>query len=41
MKHPVKHLGFPEAAIEPVAKFSQITEQMLGAGAIGYHGYCL
>ncbi len=34
MKHPVKHLRFPKAAVEPVAKFSQITGQMLGANAV-------
>jgi len=34
MKHPVKHLRFPEAAVETVAEFRQITGQMLGADAM-------
>ena len=31
MKHPVKHLRFPKAAVETVAEFRQVTGQMLGA----------
>jgi hypothetical protein len=34
MKHPVKHLRFPRAAVETVAKFRQVTGQMLGADAM-------
>ena len=34
MKHPIKHLRFPEAAVEPVAEFRQVTGQMLGANAM-------
>ena len=34
MKHPVKHLRFPEAAVETVAEFPQVTRQMLGADAM-------
>ena len=34
MKHPVKPLRFPEAAVEPVAEFPQVTRQMLGADAM-------
>ncbi len=34
MKHPVKHLRFPEAAVETVAKFRQVAWQMLGADAM-------
>ena len=34
MKHSVKHLRFPEAAVETVAEFRQITAQMLGADAV-------
>jgi len=30
MKHPVKHLRFPEAAVETVAEFRQVAGQMLG-----------
>jgi hypothetical protein len=28
MKHPVKHLRFPKAAVETVAKFRQVAGQM-------------
>jgi len=31
MKHAVEHLRFPEAAVEAVTEFCQITGQMLGA----------
>ena len=34
MKHPVKHLWFPKAAVETVAKFRQVTVQVLGADAM-------
>jgi hypothetical protein len=34
MKHPVKHLRFPKAAVELVAKFPHVTEQMFGTGAV-------
>jgi hypothetical protein len=34
MKHPVKHLRFPKAAVETVAEFCQVTGQMLGADAV-------
>ena len=34
MKHPVKHLRFPKAAVETVAKFRQVAGQMLGADAM-------
>ena len=34
MKHAVEHLGFPEAAVEPVAEFSQVAGQVLGADAV-------
>jgi len=34
MKHAVEHLRFPEAAIEAVTEFCQITGQMLGADAM-------
>ena len=34
MKHPVKHLGFPEASIETVTKFVQVTGQMLVTDAM-------
>ena len=34
MKHAVKHLGFPETAVETVAEFRQISGQMLGADAV-------
>ena len=34
MKHAVEHLRFPEASIETVAKFRQVTGQMLGADAL-------
>jgi len=34
MKHPVKHLRFPEAAVETAAKFCQVAGQMLGADAM-------
>ena len=34
MKHPIKHLRFPKAAVETVAKFCQLTGQMLGADAM-------
>jgi hypothetical protein len=35
MKHPVKHLRFPKAAVEPVAEFRQVARQMLRADAMG------
>jgi hypothetical protein len=34
MKHPVKHLRFPKAAVETVAEFHQVVGQMLGADAM-------
>jgi hypothetical protein len=34
MKHPVKHLRFPKAAVEPVAKFPQVVGQMFGTEAM-------
>ena len=34
MKHAVKHLRFPEAAVETVAEFRQVAWQMLGADAM-------
>jgi hypothetical protein len=34
MKHPVEHLRFPEAAVEPGAKFRQIAGQMFGTDAV-------
>ena len=34
MKHPVKHLRFPKTAVETVAKFRQVTGQILGADAM-------
>ena len=34
MKHPIKHLRFPEAAVETVAKFRQVTGQMFGTDAV-------
>jgi hypothetical protein len=34
MNHPVEHLRFPEAAVEPVAKFPQVAGQMLGPDAM-------
>ena len=34
MKHAVKHLRFPEAAVETVAEFRQVAGQMLGADAM-------
>jgi len=34
MKHPVEHLRFPEAAVEPVAKFPQVAGQMFWADAV-------
>ena len=34
MKYAVKHLRFPEAAVETVAEFRQIAGQMLGADAM-------
>ena len=34
MKHPVKHLRFPKAAVETVAKFRQIAGQMFGTDAM-------
>ena len=30
MKHPVKHLRLPEAAVETVAKFRRVAWHMLG-----------
>ena len=34
MKHTVEHLRFPEAAVEAVTEFRQVTGQMLGADAM-------
>jgi hypothetical protein len=34
MKHPVKHLRFPKAAVETVAELRQVTRQMLGTDAM-------
>ena len=34
MKHPVKHLRLPKAAVETVAKFRQVAGQMLGTDAM-------
>jgi len=34
MKHAVKHLWFPKAAVETAAKFRQVAGQILGADAI-------
>jgi hypothetical protein len=34
MKHPVKHLRFPKAAVETVAEFRQVARQMLRADAM-------
>ena len=34
MNHPVEHLRFPEAAVEPVAKFPQVAGQMFGTDAV-------
>ena len=34
MKHPVKHLRFPKATVETIAKFRQVARQMLGANAM-------
>lgn len=34
MKHPVEHLWFPEAAVEPVTEFPQIAGQMFGTDAV-------
>jgi len=34
MKHTVEHLRFPEAAVETVAEFRQVTGQMLGAATM-------
>ncbi len=34
MKHPIKHLRFPEAAVETVAKFRQVAGQMFGTDAM-------
>jgi hypothetical protein len=34
MKRSVKHLRFPEAAVETVAGFCQVAEQMLGTDAM-------
>ena len=34
MKHPIKHLRFPKAAVETVAKFRQIAGQMFGTDAM-------
>lgn len=31
MKHPVKHLRFPEAAVETVTELPQVSGQMFGA----------
>jgi hypothetical protein len=39
MKHAVKHLQFPEVAVETVAEFRQVTEQMFGTD--GEYGYSL
>jgi hypothetical protein len=34
MNHPVKHLRFTEAAVEPVAKFPQVAGQMFGTDSV-------
>jgi hypothetical protein len=34
MKHAVKHLRFPEAAVEPVAEFLKVAGQMFGTDAV-------
>jgi hypothetical protein len=34
IKHLVKHLRFPEAAVETVAKFRQVTGQMFGTDVV-------
>jgi hypothetical protein len=34
MKHPVKHLRFPEAPVEAVTEFRQVTGQVLWADAM-------
>jgi len=34
MKHPIKHLGFPEAAVETIAEFRQIVGQIFSTGAV-------
>jgi hypothetical protein len=34
MKHAVKHLRFPEAAVEPVAEFPEVAGQMFGTDAM-------
>ena len=34
MHHPVEHLRFPEAAVEPVAKFPQVAGQMFGTDTV-------
>ena len=34
MKHAVKHLRFPEAAVEPIAEFPQVAGQMFGTDAV-------
>ena len=34
MKHPVKHLWFPEATVETVAEFRQVAGEMLGADSV-------
>jgi hypothetical protein len=34
MKHPLEHLRFPEAPVEAVTEFRQVTRQMLLADAV-------
>jgi len=34
MNHPVEHLRFPEAAVEPGAKIPQVAGQMFGTDAV-------
>ena len=34
MKHPIKHLRFPKAAVEKVAKFRQVTGQVFNTDAM-------
>jgi hypothetical protein len=34
MKHTVEHVRFPEATVEAITKFCQVTGQVLGADAM-------
>jgi hypothetical protein len=34
MDNAIKHLRFPKAAVEPVAKFPQVAGQMFGTDAV-------